>query len=192
MIPQRNISLLANRLARAGNRRIAESVLERDYCLAWLLSSLAESELRGKLAFKGGTALKRCYFGDYRFSEDLDFSGNLKPYHLESLLKKTVGKTAQEAVRFDVVESKATSGGYLALFAAEVSGLRLQFVPFASRTSKYCRPTRTKNGVMVGNASADFTRNGCVASNQSSATSVRANNDGPRGGASFSDKASTA
>ena len=24
--------------------------------------------------FKGGTALKRCYFGDYRFSEDLDFT----------------------------------------------------------------------------------------------------------------------
>lgn len=74
MIPQRNISLLANRLARAGGRRIPESVLERDYCLAWLLSSLAESDLRGRLAFKGGTALKRCYFGDYRFSEDLDFT----------------------------------------------------------------------------------------------------------------------
>lgn len=25
-------------------------------------------------SFKGGTALKRCYFGDYRFSEDLDFT----------------------------------------------------------------------------------------------------------------------
>ena len=25
--------------------------------------------------FKGRTALKKCYFGDYRFSEDLDFSG---------------------------------------------------------------------------------------------------------------------
>ena len=24
---------------------------------------------------RGGTALKKCYFGDYRFSEDLDFSG---------------------------------------------------------------------------------------------------------------------
>jgi predicted nucleotidyltransferase component of viral defense system len=35
---------------------------------------LAESELRRTLAFKGGTALKRCYFGDYRFSEDLDFT----------------------------------------------------------------------------------------------------------------------
>lgn len=84
MIPQRNISLLANRLASAGSRRIPESVLERDYCLAWLLSSLAESDLRGKLAFKGGTALKRCYFGDYRFSEDLDFT-LLEPTPFEEL-----------------------------------------------------------------------------------------------------------
>lgn len=84
MIPQRNISLLANRLARAGGRRIPESVLERDYCLAWLLSSLAESDLRGKLAFKGGTSLKRCYFGDYRFSEDLDFT-LLEPAPFEDL-----------------------------------------------------------------------------------------------------------
>lgn len=84
MIPQRNISLLANRLARAGGRRIPESVLERDYCLAWLLSSLAQSDLLGKLAFKGGTALKRCYFGDYRFSEDLDFT-LLEPTPFEDL-----------------------------------------------------------------------------------------------------------
>jgi predicted nucleotidyltransferase component of viral defense system len=74
MIPQRNISLLANRLAREGGRRIQESVLERDYCLAWFLSTLAESDLRPVLGFKGGTALKRCHFGDYRFSEDLDFT----------------------------------------------------------------------------------------------------------------------
>lgn len=74
MIPQRSISLLANRLARAGGRRIPESVLERDYCLAWFLAEVAESDLQRSLAFKGGTALKRCYFGDYRFSEDLDFT----------------------------------------------------------------------------------------------------------------------
>jgi uncharacterized protein len=30
--------------------------------------------LSHKLAFKGGTALKKCFFGEYRFSEDLDFS----------------------------------------------------------------------------------------------------------------------
>lgn len=51
-----------------------ESVLERDYCLAWLLVGISRTSLRELLAFQGGTALKRCYFGDYRFSEDLDFT----------------------------------------------------------------------------------------------------------------------
>src|ERR1700722_8961523 len=74
MIPQRNLSLLSNRLARGGGRRIPEAVLERDYCLAWFLIGLSRTPLRQRLAFKGGTALKRCYFGDYRFSADLDFT----------------------------------------------------------------------------------------------------------------------
>lgn len=74
MIPQRNLSLLSNRLAQDGGRRIPEAVLERDYCLAWFLVGLSRVPLKERLAFKGGTALKRCYFGDYRFSEDLDFT----------------------------------------------------------------------------------------------------------------------
>ncbi len=74
MIPQRNLSLLSNRLARAGGRRIPEAVLERDYCLSWFLVGLSRSSLRERLLFKGGTALKKCYFTDYRFSEDLDFT----------------------------------------------------------------------------------------------------------------------
>jgi len=74
VIPQRNVSLLSNRLAAGGELRIQEDVLERDYCLAWLLNALARSDLHRILAFKGGTALKRCYFADYRFSEDLDFT----------------------------------------------------------------------------------------------------------------------
>jgi predicted nucleotidyltransferase component of viral defense system len=74
MIPQRNLSLLSNRLTREGGRRIPEVILERDYCLAWFLVGLSRTPLRKLLAFKGGTALKRCYFGGYRFSEDLDFS----------------------------------------------------------------------------------------------------------------------
>jgi len=38
------------------------------------LVGLSRSPLRHQLAFKGGTALKKCYFWDYRFSEDLDFT----------------------------------------------------------------------------------------------------------------------
>jgi len=75
VIAQRNISLLANRLFREhGGRRLPEGVLERDYCLAWFLVGLSQSQLRELLIFKGGTALKRCHFGNYRFSEDLDFT----------------------------------------------------------------------------------------------------------------------
>jgi predicted nucleotidyltransferase component of viral defense system len=87
MIPHRNISLLANRLAKSGGRRFSEEVLERDYCLAWFLSALAESDLKAALAFKGGTALKRCYFGDYRFSEDLDFTLT-EPVSFEALIQR--------------------------------------------------------------------------------------------------------
>lgn len=74
MIAQRNISLLSNRLAREGGRRIPESVLERDYCLSWFLAGLSRSPIRNLLIFKGGTAIKKCYFETYRFSEDLDFT----------------------------------------------------------------------------------------------------------------------
>jgi uncharacterized protein len=75
MIPQRNLSLLSNRLFREqGGRRIPEAVLQRDYCLAWFLATLATHSLREHLAFKGGTALRRCHFANYRFSEDLDFT----------------------------------------------------------------------------------------------------------------------
>lgn len=50
-------------------------VLERDYLLSWVLAGISEvAALREVLAFKGGTALKKCWFGEYRFSEDLDFT----------------------------------------------------------------------------------------------------------------------
>ena len=74
MIPQRNISLIANTLVGSGNRRVPETIIERDYVLAWFLTGLAGHPLREVLAFKGGTALRRCWFDGYRFSEDLDFT----------------------------------------------------------------------------------------------------------------------
>ena len=85
MIPQRNISLISNTLVTAGGRRIPEAVIERDYVLAWFLTGLAGHPLRDVLAFKGGTALRRCWFGDYRFSEDLDFT-LIRPITLEDIL----------------------------------------------------------------------------------------------------------
>ena len=90
MIPQRNLSLLSNRLEREGGRRIPEAVLERDYCLAWLLVGLSRSPLRERLAFKGGTAIKRCHFGDYRFSEDLPEGAVVRAYSLDEIAVEKV------------------------------------------------------------------------------------------------------
>lgn len=92
MILQRDISKLSNRLytdaVKSGNRRarrIPDTTIERDYCLAWFLCALAvHGPLAGTLAFKGGTALRRIHFGDYRFSEDLDFT-LVKPMALEEI-----------------------------------------------------------------------------------------------------------
>lgn len=70
MIPLRNRLLAARK--RLG---LPWEALERDYLLSWILAGIAQTEaLKETLLFKGGTALKKCYFGDYRFSEDLDFS----------------------------------------------------------------------------------------------------------------------
>jgi predicted nucleotidyltransferase component of viral defense system len=85
MIPQRNLSLISNMLASGGARRIPEAVIERDYAIAWLLTGLAGHPLREVLAFKGGTALRRCWFADYRFSEDLDFT-LIQPVSFEEIL----------------------------------------------------------------------------------------------------------
>lgn len=85
MIPQRDLSRISNGLYREGQRRVPEAVIERDYCLAWFLTALAKHSLREFLAFKGGTALRRCWFENYRFSEDLDFS-LIQPIELDRIL----------------------------------------------------------------------------------------------------------
>ena len=68
---------LRTRLQEARRRLgIPWEVLERDYVLSWILTGISQTPvLRDTLAFKGGTALRKCYFKDYRFSEDLDFTG---------------------------------------------------------------------------------------------------------------------
>jgi len=51
------------------------STIEKDYVLSLLIWSISQNQNLGNdWVFKGGTCLKKCYFGDYRFSEDLDYT----------------------------------------------------------------------------------------------------------------------
>ena len=74
MIAQKKISQISNKTQQSGGKKVPESVIERDYCLSWFLFGLAQLDFKSKIIFKGGTALRRCHYEDYRFSEDLDFS----------------------------------------------------------------------------------------------------------------------
>ena len=54
---------------------VRDTQIEKDYILSWLLTGVSQNDaLHKALAFKGGTVLKKFYFEDYRYSEDLDFT----------------------------------------------------------------------------------------------------------------------
>lgn len=54
---------------------VRDQQIEKDYILSWILYGIAKHENLSKtIVFKGGTLLKKVYFEDYRFSEDLNFT----------------------------------------------------------------------------------------------------------------------
>jgi len=66
-------------------------VLEKDYALGYLLAGMARvPELHDVLVLKGGTALRKFYFDDYRFSEDLDFSALARPADSHAAMQTAV------------------------------------------------------------------------------------------------------
>jgi predicted nucleotidyltransferase component of viral defense system len=59
----------------AGSLGLNPTVIEYDYILGCYLHFLGDHEgTNEQWVFKGGTALRKCYFENYRFSEDLDFT----------------------------------------------------------------------------------------------------------------------
>ena len=54
---------------------VSWAVVEKDYFLTLLLEGVAQTPLlKQTLVFKGGTALRKIYLKNYRYSEDLDFT----------------------------------------------------------------------------------------------------------------------
>ena len=69
MIKPGEIQLKANTIG------VRDQQIEKDYILSWILFGISKHEqLSEVIVFKGGTVLKKVYFEDYRFSEDLDFT----------------------------------------------------------------------------------------------------------------------
>lgn len=74
-------------------------IIEQDYILSWVLAGISQiPDLKKGLIFKGGTALKKCYFGDYRFSQDGDFSvrpGYFEDIELDPLIKQACSQATE-------------------------------------------------------------------------------------------------
>jgi len=69
-------------------------VLEKDYALSYLLAGIAQvDKLVDTLVLKGGTALRKFYFPDYRFSEDLDFTATARLRTVDSDIDAAVKAT---------------------------------------------------------------------------------------------------
>ena len=74
-------------------KHVQQYIVEKDYALSYLLAAIVQADGLGEnLVIKGGTALKKLYFADYRFSEDLDYStrvmGPIK--QIDSLIETVV------------------------------------------------------------------------------------------------------
>ncbi len=88
---------------------MSDRVIEKDYALTWLLAGIADSSLADHVAFKGGTALKKIYFPEYRYSEDLDFTvvRAIEVAELLSTLDEAVARiAASEGFQFDLPEGR--------------------------------------------------------------------------------------
>lgn len=103
MIPQSEIQRMAAR------RLKQDTVIEKDYVITWVLLGLAQSTTKQPLAFKGGTALKKCYLPDYRYSEDLDFTliGKADDADLINGFKGILHRLAKsQGFQFEIQEGK--------------------------------------------------------------------------------------
>jgi len=69
MIDKLEVLQLAKKLG------LQNSTIEKDYVLGWVLMGIQNNpKTKESWIFKGGTCLKKCFFDEYRFSEDLDFT----------------------------------------------------------------------------------------------------------------------
>ena len=103
-----------------GLRRMARStgfdtaMLEKDYAFSWLLCCAYSSPLRGYLVFKGGTALRKIFFPEWRLSEDLDFTiaRGIDPDDVREDFEDAFSRVKEIAFAF-----KSFSPGQQAIFA---------------------------------------------------------------------------
>lgn len=99
----------------AGRNQTTELNVKREYFQHIFLSYFYKQAEAKNIFFKGGTALRLIY-GSPRFSEDLDFSSaNTTFKEIEFAIEKTLSEISKEGINCEIIESKKTTGGHIAI-----------------------------------------------------------------------------
>jgi predicted nucleotidyltransferase component of viral defense system len=94
---------------------VPETTIEKDYALNWILRSLYQQT--DAFALKGGTGLRKIYFENYRFSEDLDFT----------MLRSAGRSEIERMLKSTIQTAKKDSGIYFSIFRRGGNPLRIKF-----------------------------------------------------------------
>lgn len=87
----------------------------REYSQHLFLSYFYQKKKSDHILFKGGTSIRFLY-NSPRFSEDLDFTAyNIDVRQIETIFIDTLNDLAQTGIDLELMETKTTSGGYLAI-----------------------------------------------------------------------------
>lgn len=98
MIPLAEINKAAERF------RVPAETIEKDYVICWILNCLLASQLKKDFIFYGGTAIKRIYFEDHRYSEDIDLI-SAKVFPQDFLISQLTNHLSQAKQRANLAMS---------------------------------------------------------------------------------------
>ncbi|MBK6544244.1 MAG: nucleotidyl transferase AbiEii/AbiGii toxin family protein [Saprospiraceae bacterium] len=107
---------------------VRDTQIEKDYMLSWILKGVAQHDHLSKaIVFKGGTVLKKIYFEDYRFSEDLDFTlldSEITNEQIFNWFQETFEYVREEAnIPFEIIDNNEHEDGGINFYISYVGPL---------------------------------------------------------------------
>ncbi|MEM2941714.1 MAG: nucleotidyl transferase AbiEii/AbiGii toxin family protein, partial [Thermoproteota archaeon] len=113
----------------ATEEKVPLGIIEKDFAISCVLLVISKSKLKDHLIFKGGTAIKKIYYPEARFSEDMDFT-------VRSISEEDVISSLKEIISETRIESIAFEKAYEERFSQTGISLRLPFIgPLRYRNS---------------------------------------------------------
>jgi predicted nucleotidyltransferase component of viral defense system len=132
----------------AGREKVGLGIIEKDHAITVALLVLSRTKLSETMVFKGGTVIKKMFYPNTRFSEDLDFNCEHDiAKALEREIEKPLVDNEHEVAFTAVNEEKPRSpeGRRLRLEYNDTNGYRTSIrVDLAFREKHVMKPERMK------------------------------------------------